>query len=142
MYASPCWATRRALGNPRVLAPGLRWLLLGPRPGPEAGRITTESVAACRPLTVSGFRPTLEAHDRDAALSAFAQIPAVVLVGSKDRLTPVRLSRRILSALPSASLSIFPGAGHMLPVERVAGVAGRVSALVNGARAGAPRAVG
>lgn len=142
MYATPGWATRRSLGSPRLLGPGLRWLLLGACPGPEAARITIESVAACRPLTVSGFRPTLEAHERDAVLPAFAQIPTVVLVGSKDRLTPVRLSRRILSALPSAALSVFPGSGHMLPVERVAGVAGRIGALVNGARAGAVPAVG
>jgi hypothetical protein len=27
-------------------------------------------------------------------------------------------------------LTIFPDAGHMLPLERVAGVAGRISALV------------
>jgi hypothetical protein len=35
--------------------------------------------------------------------------------------------------LPSADLTIFPGAGHMLPVERVAAVAGRISALATGA---------
>jgi len=142
MYASPGWSTRRSLGSPRLLAPGLRWLLLGSRPGPEATRITTESVAACRPLTVSGFRATLEAHERDAALAAFAQIPTAVLVGTKDRLTPVRLSRRIVSALPSASLSIFPEAGHMLPVERAAGVAGRISALASGALTAGLPAVG
>ncbi len=142
LYASRSWATRRKLGNPKVLAPALRWLLLGPRPGPEAARITVESVAECRPLTVSGFRAALESHERDAALAAFSGIPTVVLAGSKDRLTPVRLSRRIVAALPSASLSIFPGSGHMLPVERSAGVAGRISALVNGALTAAEPAVG
>jgi pimeloyl-ACP methyl ester carboxylesterase len=90
-------------------------------------------VAACRPLTMSGFRPTLEAHERDAALEAFAPIPTAVLVGSRDRLTPVSATRRIAYALPSAGLTIFPEAGHMLPVERAAGVAGRISALAAGA---------
>jgi pimeloyl-ACP methyl ester carboxylesterase len=125
MYSSAGWATRRSLGNPRLLGPGVRWLLLGPRSGPEATRITVESVAECRPVTVSGFRPALEAHERAAAPAAFAEIPTAVLVGSKDRLTPVRMARRIAAALPSASLTIFPEAGHMVPVERVAGVAGR-----------------
>jgi pimeloyl-ACP methyl ester carboxylesterase len=82
---------------------------------------------------VSGFRPTLEAHERDAALAAFASIPTVLLVGTRDKLTPVAAARRIASALPSAGLTIFPDAGHMLPLERVAGVAGRLSALVSGA---------
>ncbi len=133
MYGSSGWATRRSLGTPRLLAPGVRWLLLGPRSGPEATRITVESVAQCRPSTVSGFRPALEAHERDAALARFARIPTAVLVGSKDRLTPVRMARRIATALPSAQLTIFPEAGHMVPVERVAGVAGRIGALVQGA---------
>ncbi len=131
IYGSRRWATRSTVGNPRYLGPAMRWLLLGPGAASEAVRITSEAVAGCRPLTVSGFRPTLEAHDRDAALAAFTAIPTTVLVGSRDRLTPVGASRRIVGALPSAALTIFPEAGHMLPVERVGGVAGRISALVN-----------
>jgi pimeloyl-ACP methyl ester carboxylesterase len=133
LYASRPWCTRPRLGHRRLLAPALRRLLLGPDASPEARRITSEMVAACRPLTMSGFRPTLEAHERDAALEAFAPIPTAVLVGSRDRLTPVSATRRIASALPSAGLTIFPEAGHMLPVERAAGVAGRISALAAGA---------
>ncbi len=131
----PGWSTRRHLGHPTVLGPALRWLLLGRDAGPEARRITVTSVAACRPATMSGFRPALEAHERDAALAAFTAVPTVVLAGDRDRLTPVRLSRRIVDALPGAQLTVFPGAGHMLPLERVAGVAGRLSALVAGSRA-------
>jgi hypothetical protein len=36
-----------------------------------------------------------------------------------------------LSALPAAQLTVFP-AGHMLPVERTAGVAARLATLVRG----------
>ncbi|GAA3058538.1 alpha/beta hydrolase [Pseudonocardia yunnanensis] len=133
LYASRPWCTRPRLGYRRLLAPALRRLLLGPDASPEARRITSEMIAACRPLTMSGFRPTLEAHERDAALEAFAPIPTAVLVGSRDRLTPVAATRRIASALPSAGLTIFPEAGHMLPVERAAGVAGRIRALAAGA---------
>lgn len=127
------WSRREHFGNPRLIAPAMRWLLLGARPSPEARRITCETVGACRPITVSGFQPTLEAHERDATLSAYADIPAVVLVGSRDRLTPVRAARRIAAALPAAGLTIFPGAGHMLPLERVSGVSSRISALATGA---------
>jgi pimeloyl-ACP methyl ester carboxylesterase len=52
-----------------------------------------------------------------------------IMVGSEDRLTPSSFSRRIRKALPDASLTIFPEAGHMLPVERVAGVSARLHAL-------------
>jgi pimeloyl-ACP methyl ester carboxylesterase len=141
LCASRRWAVRPTMGSPRVLAPGLRWLLLGPRADAEARRITVTAVAGCRPLTVSGFRPALEAHERDAALAAFADTPTAVLAGGHDRLTPVPMARRIVAALPSAQLTVFPGAGHMLPVERVAGVAARLEALVHQreAREAAPR---
>lgn len=140
IYGTRRWSGRETLGDPRLLAPAMRWLLLGSRPSAEARRITCETVAACRPLTVSGFRPTLETHERHAALAAFAEIPTVVLVGSRDRLTPVRSARRIADALPSAELTIFPDAGHMLPLERVSGVAGRIAALAAHAAAGRPSA--
>jgi pimeloyl-ACP methyl ester carboxylesterase len=133
------WARREHFGNPRLIAPAMRWLLLGRRPSAEARRITCETVGACRPLTVSGFQPTLRAHERDAALAAFADIPTVVLVGSLDRLTPVPSARRIADALPSAGLTIFPDAGHMLPLERVSGVASRIAALAADAAAEQPR---
>ncbi|MGD9986740.1 alpha/beta fold hydrolase [Pseudonocardia sp.] len=131
LYRSRRWSGREHLsGVPALLSPGLRWLLLGEHPSREAVRLTTRTIADCRPSTVSGFRPTLDAHERDAALAAFAEIPTVVLAGSRDRLTPLRLARRIQEGLPSAELTIFPGAGHMLPVERAAGTAERITALV------------
>ena len=42
------------------------------------------------------------------------------------------MARRIAEALPAAQLTVFPGAGHMLPVERTAGVAARLATLVRG----------
>lgn len=135
IFASRRWGTGSRLGSPRAIAPAARWLLLGTDAEPHAVRTTVRSLAACRPLTLSGFRPTLAAHEREAALAAFAGIPTVVLAGSRDRLTPVAASRRIHAALPSASLTIFPEAGHMLPLERVAGVSGRLGSLVRGAAA-------
>lgn len=135
LYRSRRWSSRTRLGSPRTLAPAMRWLLLGPGADRQAVRLTVGAVASCRPATLSGFRPTLAAHEREAALAAFAEIPTIVLAGSRDKLTPVTSARRIATVLPSASLTIFPDAGHMLPVERVAGVAGRLGALVRGAQA-------
>ena len=132
VFASARWAARPALGHPRVLGPGLRWLLLGPHADAEARRITVAAVVGCRPSTISGFRPTLDGHERAAALAAFAHTPTVVLAGTRDRLTPVPMARRIAEALPAAQLTVFPGAGHMLPVERTAGVAARLATLVRG----------
>ncbi|BBF99971.1 MULTISPECIES: alpha/beta fold hydrolase [Pseudonocardia] len=130
---SPLWTDRRALSShPALLRAGVRPLLLGRQPDREAVRLTCDAIAGCRPTTISGFTPTLTAHERDAALAAFAELPVEVLVGSRDRLTPPRYSRRIRDGLPRSGLTVFPDAGHMLPVERVAGVAARIGALVRG----------
>lgn len=45
-------------------------------------------------------------------------IPATILVGTRDMLTPVRSARSLQQAWPQSALRILPGAGHMLPLER------------------------
>lgn len=133
---SPLWTGRRSLStHPALLRAALQPLLLGRRPDRLAVRATCEAIAACRPTTVSGFTPTLTEHERDEALEAFAALPVEILAGSRDRLTPPRFSRRIRDRLPRAGLTVFPDAGHMLPVERVGGVTARIAALVRQAAA-------
>lgn len=49
---------------------------------------------------------------------AATQVPATVLVGTRDLLTPPRSARALAAAWPDAELTVLPGAGHMLPIER------------------------
>jgi pimeloyl-ACP methyl ester carboxylesterase len=49
---------------------------------------------------------------------AATQVPASVLVGTRDLLTPPRSARALAAAWPDAELTVLPGAGHMLPIER------------------------
>lgn len=56
-------------------------------------------------------------HDARDALRATGT-PSLVLVGSRDLLTPVYAARRIASFLPDARLEILPRAGHQLMQER------------------------
>lgn len=49
---------------------------------------------------------------------AATTIPATVLVGTRDLLTPPRSARALARSWPGAELVVLPGAGHMLPVER------------------------
>ncbi|HEX4868054.1 MAG TPA: alpha/beta hydrolase [Acidimicrobiales bacterium] len=46
------------------------------------------------------------------------RLPATVLVGTHDLLTPRRSARAIVAAWPGATMRVLPGAGHMLPIER------------------------
>jgi 3-oxoadipate enol-lactonase / 4-carboxymuconolactone decarboxylase len=56
-------------------------------------------------------------------------VPALVLCGAEDRLTPPRLSQALAGGLPAARLELVPGAGHMLPLETPAAVATALGAL-------------
>ncbi len=56
-------------------------------------------------------------HDAREALGA-TKTPSMVLVGSRDLLTPVAGARRIAEFLPQARLEVLPGCGHQLMQER------------------------
>ena len=119
--------------RPKPLEPAVRWLLIGKGADAGARAVSARCVADCRPSTMVGFRPTLDEHERDEALAVFADTPVEVLVGSRDKLTPVAASKRIVVNAPSARLTVYGGAGHMLPLERVHGVADQLAELCAGA---------
>ena len=53
-------------------------------------------------------------------------VPTFVVAGADDRLIPVSSSQLIAAAAPSATLTIIPGAGHLVPLERPAEFNGEV----------------
>ena len=53
----------------------------------------------------------LKEEDRRAALSGIA-MPALVIHGERDRITPVAAARFLAGSLPQARLELVPGAGH------------------------------
>ena len=55
----------------------------------------------------------------------------MVLVGSRDTLTPVWAAKRIVANLRDGELMIYPGAGHQLMQERPYEVAEALDALVD-----------
>jgi pimeloyl-ACP methyl ester carboxylesterase len=64
----------------------------------------------------------LASHDGREALEGL-KVPALVVVGSRDRVTPPMLARRIVDAVPDGRLEIIPDAGHQLMLERPAELA-------------------
>jgi pimeloyl-ACP methyl ester carboxylesterase len=51
-------------------------------------------------------------------------VPALIVAGTNDALTPVKYAAYMASQLPDAELHVIDGAGHMLVMERVDEVAG------------------
>ena len=79
--------------------------------------------------------PTFPAHDRLALRTAMAELPVLVVVGDRDRLCPLAHSRALAGALRAGELVVYPGAGHLVPLERRAEVSRRLLALLDRALA-------
>ncbi|GAC1444939.1 MAG: alpha/beta hydrolase [Mycobacteriales bacterium] len=78
-----------------------------------------EKMTANTPVDViAEFYDTFTDHDKLAALDVLSRVETVILVGSKDKLTPLSHSQVMAEALPSAQLVIVEGAGHMVQLER------------------------
>ena len=92
----------------------------------------------CSAETVAAFLPTFSDHDRREALAALAEVPTVVVVGDADRLCPLPHSLALADALPTSELTVFPGVGHMVHMERRAEVSRLLLSLVDRALVGRP----
>ncbi|MDT7788858.1 MAG: hypothetical protein QOF58_7277 [Pseudonocardiales bacterium] len=124
------WLVKRPkVGFGRLITPGLR-VTFGRRPKWADVRAAAVMAGNTTGAAFVGIREELTLHQRREALSVLSDIPTVVMAGSWDVLTPMRHSRVLADALPSAEFVIYPKAGHMLPLERSDDVARRITALM------------
>ena len=102
----------------RALRPSIRWMLFGDRCDPADIRLVTSAVAHASLRSIGGFRASIGAQHRLDTLAELAHLPAAALVGDRDRLTPPPCAESIAAALPATELTVCPGGGHMLMMER------------------------
>lgn len=118
----------------RAIRPSLRWLLFGDSCSADDIRLTTSAVARASMRAIGGFRPSIGAQHRLETLAALGSVPAAALVGDRDRLTPPACAESIAAALPTTDLTVYPGAGHMLMLERPEAVTGALAAVIRQAQ--------
>jgi pimeloyl-ACP methyl ester carboxylesterase len=118
-------------GKPRRLAPGTVRLIFGPGADPADVQMTLDDMRCCPAETTAAFFETFANHDRRHALAALAQVPAMVIVGDHDMLCPLAHSKVIAEELPLGELSVYPGAGHMVQLERRPEVSSRLLDLLD-----------
>jgi pimeloyl-ACP methyl ester carboxylesterase len=97
--------------------------------------LAVEGIINTPAASMRGFFEDVMRHDRLEGLSALAGLPAHVMVGSQDRLTPPSHAELLAAKLPGARLTIAPRAGHMLPLERDQMVSTALAELVEQAQA-------
>ena len=57
---------------------------------------------------------------------ASIRVPALIVAGTEDALTPVKYARYLAAQIPDNELHILQGAGHMLVTERATEIAGLI----------------
>jgi pimeloyl-ACP methyl ester carboxylesterase len=89
------------------LAPGL-WMHSG------AQRVLEQ----CRPGVLFNDLSACNAYQNALAAAATVTVPATLILGERDMMTPARAGKALAAALPKARTVVLPGAGHMMMVER------------------------
>jgi pimeloyl-ACP methyl ester carboxylesterase len=89
------------------LAPGL-WMHSG------AQRVLEQ----CRPGVLFNDLSACNAYQNALAAAATITVPATLILGERDMMTPARTGKALAAALPKARTVVLPGAGHMMMVER------------------------
>jgi pimeloyl-ACP methyl ester carboxylesterase len=119
-----------------ALRPAIRWLLFGDKYEDAALQVTLNGVGRATLRSIGGFRPSIGAQQRLDTLAALGDVPSAVLVGERDRLTPPACADSIAEALPGTELTVYPGAGHMLMLERPHEVTSVLTGIVQRAQTG------
>lgn len=101
----------------RQMDAGLVRLAFGDRPNPRAIRAVAEMGAAMEPRWLIESVDQMFAHDAREGLRA-VRVPSMVLVGTRDLLTPVPSSRALAALLPDSDFVLLRRAGHQLMQER------------------------
>ncbi|MEU0844320.1 alpha/beta fold hydrolase [Streptomyces sp. NPDC005962] len=108
----------------------LRYGTMGPGSAPAMVEACARIVHACPGAVRAGWAHVMGGLDLDARVGLLT-MPATVIVGTADRLTPPEHARAIAAALPHCTgLTELPGLGHMTPVEDPGAVSGVIRRLV------------
>jgi pimeloyl-ACP methyl ester carboxylesterase len=89
------------------LAPGL-WMLGG------AQRV----LEACRPGVLFADLSACNAYTGALAAAGKINVPATLILGERDLMTPARAGKELAAAVPRSRTFVLPGAGHIMMAER------------------------
>lgn len=80
-------------------------------------RLSIENMSRGNPQTLLGDFLACNAFDETARINA-VRLPALILCGAEDRMTPPKYSQYLKENLPNAQLHLLENCGHMLALEQ------------------------
>ncbi len=96
----------------------VRYVAFGPSASPAQVAFYERMLIACPPDVRADVGITLSELELHHALPRLT-VPAIVVAGAEDRLTPPSHAERIAGELPQLrQLIVLPDTGHMVPLER------------------------
>lgn len=97
---------------------------------PEVVDYARQTILATDPRTIIAVqRGMAERRDMREYLSGI-DVPALVVVGEEDAITPVDEMRKMSAAMPRAEFQVVENAGHMAPLENAAAVNAALDAFL------------
>ncbi|MEU8417846.1 alpha/beta hydrolase [Amycolatopsis japonica] len=113
----------------RVEAEGAGWMpeavtpgLLAAKARPEVVERLRELITTQPPSGIAWAARAMAARPDSLETLRSADVPALVVVGEEDGLTPLEAANTLVETLPDATLVVLPEAGHLTPLEDPAGV--------------------
>jgi pimeloyl-ACP methyl ester carboxylesterase len=97
----------------------------------EHRRLSRDQFVACTPDARADFLTAMGDMDLTAGLASIA-VPTVILVGTLDRLTPMKHADVMAAGIAGVRLVRYEGLGHQLPLEAPDEVTAEISSLLAG----------
>ena len=117
-------------GRFREFAPELVEWMMSPVSSPLLREDVTTDVLSTRPSTFLADFHACNGFDVMSRLGEIA-VPALVVNGDEDRLTPLKYAEYLATNLPGAVLKIIHGAGHLAMLENPAEVNAVIAAFLH-----------
>ncbi len=111
-----------------------------PIPGTWLPAAARTLIARSGPQVLAADLTACDTYQGAAARARALDVPARVVAGARDRMTPPRAGRELAGLLPRGRFLLLEGCGHMIPLERPAALVQALLALA--AEAASPAAAG
>lgn len=104
----------------------------GPHPSPGNSMVGANLALVAQTKNGVLFKDLSACANYDAALATAADLtlPITFLLGSADKMTPVRGAQPLIDVVANATVDIVPGVGHMVMIEAPAETRTRIAAAL------------